>query len=232
MPNSIKVSLLGKGKTGSILANILQEKSYPATVFDSTHPPSLKKLQATNVAIAFVPGESFNRLIPLLLEAKIPVVTGSTGSGWPSADLNHRLKERKIPWIWGSNFSQGMLLVQRMLSVLRKVPQIFSDYTVEIEEMHHRQKKDAPSGTALKWCEWSGLSPDIQSIRQGDVIGKHSLTLKSSDGEKIVLTHEALNRKLFASGALWAAEELLATPPPGGLHFFETFAEERLFGTL
>ena len=226
-----KISLLGKGKTGSSVVELLEAKGRPTTIFDSAHPPSLEELQATDVAVAFVPGKAFEELIPLLLESRLPLVCGSTGVTWP-ADLDERLKERHVPWIRGSNFSCGMLLIRRMLSVLSQSPQIFSDYTVEIEETHHEQKRDAPSGTALKWQDWSSLSPPIKSLRCGDVAGKHQLTLESSSGEKIVLTHEALNRKLFASGALWAAEELLTDPPSGGLHFFETFAEERLFGSL
>ena len=124
MHTPMKVSLLGKGKTGSLTADLLKEKSYPTTIFDSSHPPSLKKLQATDIVIAFVPGESFNRLLPILLEAHLPLICGSTGVDWPP-DLNERLSEQQIPWIRGSNFSRGMLLIRRMLSLLCQVPQIF-----------------------------------------------------------------------------------------------------------
>ena len=227
MLHTSKIALLGKGKTGTPMADILSAEGYPTTIFDSTHPPSLEKLRPADIVVAFVPGKVFNELLPLLLEARCPLICGATGVDWPD-DLDERLKREKVPWIWGSNFGRGMLLVRRMLSLFSQVPQIFSDYTVEIEETHHLHKKDAPSGTALKWSEWSTLSPPIKSLRSGDVVGQHRLTLKSDSGEKIVLTHEALNRKLFASGALWAMEELLADPPSGGLHFFETFAEERL----
>ena len=226
----MKVSLIGKGKTGSMVLKILEKKGYPAKVFNSTHPPTLEALQETDIAIAFLPGDAFCELIPLLLESRLPLICGSTGVEWPS-DLDHSLQERNIPWIWGSNFAAGMTLIRPMLAALGKAPQLFADYTATIKEVHHKNKKDAPSGTALKWSEWSNLSPKIKSIRKGDVVGRHRLTLKSSDGEKIVLTHKASSRKLFASGAIWAAEQLLSSSPRGGLHLFETFAQEKLFGS-
>ena len=224
----MKVSLLGVGKTGSQVLALLEEKGYPARVFNRSHPPTVEELQKTDVGIAFVPSDALGELMPLLLESRRPLICGTTGMEWP-ADLDQRLREHNVPWIWGSNFAAGMVLIRRMLGILGKAPQLFSDYSVTIEEVHHKKKKDAPSGTALKWREWSKLSPKITSRRKGDVVGRHRLTLKSSEGEKIVLTHKALSRKLFASGALWAAEQLHSSPPPGGLHLFETFAQEKLF---
>ena len=231
MPESINISLLGRGKTGSQVENLLKEKGHNTTVFSSTHPPTLEKLLPADIIISFVPGDVFNHLLPLLLESRRPIVCGSTGVEWP-LDLDSRLKEQGIPWVWGSNFAMGMLLIRQMLAPLEKVPQIFSDYHVKIQETHHQHKQDAPSGTGLKWREWSSLEPEIESFRKGDLVGEHGLILRSSSGEKIVLTHEATNRKLFASGALWTAEQVLSAPPEGGLHFFETFASERLFGNF
>ena len=231
MPDSISVSLIGVGRTGSCVRELLEGKGYESVVFNSSHAPSPEELRHTDVGIAFVPGDVFEKMIPLLLESRLPLVCGSTGVDWPP-DLDVRLRECGIPWIRGSNFATGMLLIREMLAALGKAREIFPQHSAKIEETHHVGKKDAPSGTALKWSQWSGLSPSIQSFRKGDVTGEHRFILESGDGEKIVLTHEASGRKLFASGALWAAEQLCSAPPEAGLHWFETFARERLFGTF
>ena len=77
--------------------------------------------------------------------------------------------------------------------------------------MHHNQKKDAPSGTALSWREWLNKDAFISSDRQGDVKGIHELHLKTQ-GESIFLRHEAHSRAIFAEGAIWTANYILDHP--------------------
>jgi 4-hydroxy-tetrahydrodipicolinate reductase len=74
--------------------------------------------------------------------------------------------------------------------------------------VHHIHKKDAPSGTALSWKEWLNKEAEITSAREGDVNGIHELTVSTAN-ERITLKHDALDRALFAEGAIWAAEQLI-----------------------
>ena len=105
------------------------------------------------------------------------------------------------------------------------------DPEFHIHEVHHKEKKDAPSGTALSWQEWLGQNAHISSDRQGDVKGIHSLHIKN-ENESIWLKHEAHRRELFAEGAIWSAKYLLKHPhiDPGVYSFSSIF--DRAFKEL
>ena len=90
----MKIALLGKGKTGGKVLEILQEQKIPHTVFDSKNIPTLEKLKGHDVIISFFSGEVFGDYVPLLIESRIPVVTGSTGYKWP-AQFNEKLIDNK-----------------------------------------------------------------------------------------------------------------------------------------
>lgn len=223
--NNLKIALLGSGKTGSKVAELLQQN--PPTIFDSKNRPTLENLQGHDVLISFLPGGPFLEYLPLLIESKIPVVSGSTGLEWPS-DLDANLKSNNVTWIWANNFSLGMNLVQQMIQTLSKAEKLFDKYTVDIHETHHIKKVDAPSGTAIKWENWIGEKAQISSERVGDVIGIHELTLKT-ETEKISIKHDALDRKIFAQGALWSAEKIINDPNiEKGLLKFEDLALKEL----
>lgn len=201
----MKIALLGKGKTGGKVL----EKFPNATVFDSKHQPTCENLQGHDVIISFLPGEAFLQYIPLLIESKIPVVTGSTGFTWPK-DIQQSLSNNNVAWIHATNFSLGMNLIRQMIGILSKAQDLFSDVEFKIHEIHHTKKLDAPSGTALSWKEWLKNDCQISSERTGDVVGTHELTMKTQN-ESIFLRHEALDRGIFAEGAIWAAKYLTTT---------------------
>lgn len=218
----MKIALLGKGKTGS---KVQESSAHEVMVFDSSNPPSFEKLQACDVVISFLPGEAFKSYLPLLIETKLPVVTGSTGFEWP-ANFQETLKEKGLSWIYASNFSLGVAIVKQMLSKLAAAKDFFAHHQTSIHEVHHVHKKDAPSGTALSMQQWMNEKCNMTSERTGDVIGFHELTFDTGS-EKIKLSHEALDRKLFADGAIWAAEYLLKNKNPG-LHSFQEIIERTL----
>ena len=113
----MKIALIGKGKTGGKVLELYPNDDI--TIFDSSNPVNLEQLRKCDVAIAFIPGEIFNKIIPILVESKIPVVTGATGAGPPN-DLNQTLIDLKLTWIMGSNFSLGMRIVHQMIKNLSK----------------------------------------------------------------------------------------------------------------
>lgn len=218
----MKIALLGKGKTGS---KVLESKAHQVIAFDSKNPPTFEKLETFDAVISFLPGEAFKSYIPLLVETKLPVVTGSTGFEWPT-NLNETLKAKNLSWIFASNFSMGVAVVKQMLNKLSSAKEFFPNHSTAIHEVHHTHKKDAPSGTALSMQDWMNEKCTITSDRTGDVIGFHELTFDTGS-EKIKLSHEALDRKLFADGAIWAAEYLFKNKTPG-LNSFQEIIERTL----
>ena len=140
----------------------------------------------------------------------------------------------KIPMVWSSNFSTG---VNTLFWLTRKAAEILGPgYDLEIFEMHHRLKKDAPSGTALTLAEIlaqvrkeqldkvlrhgrQGLTGErtateigMHAVRGGDVVGDHTVIF-ATNGERVELTHKASNRETFANGALRAAQWVVKQPP-------------------
>ncbi len=219
----MKVALLGTGKTGSKVIEVLGQD---VTGFDHNNPPTLATLKQHDVAIAFLPGPAFLQYIDLLIDSGLPVVNGSTGFAWPEA-LDKRLKTKHLSWITASNFSLGMNLIYGMIKVLAKTPRLFDDYEFKIHEIHHVHKKDQPSGTALAWQNWLGQSVPISSVREGDNPGYHRLTL-TTDYEDISIEHQAKDRKLFAEGAIWAAKKLLSGDIQPGLHQLQAIMDKEL----
>ena len=218
----MKIALLGKGKTGS---KVLENKAHQVIAFDSKNPPTFEKLETFDAIISFLPGDVFKSYIPLLVETKLPVITGSTGFEWP-AHLHQTLVEKKISWIYASNFSLGVAIVKQMLTKLSLAKGHFPVHQTSIHEVHHTNKKDSPSGTALSMQSWVAETCQISSERVGDVIGFHELVFDTGS-EKIKLSHEALDRKLFADGAIWAAEYLKQNKIPG-LNSFQDILERTL----
>tara|TARA_B100000886_G_C20367910_1_gene468189 strand:+ start:471 stop:1157 length:687 start_codon:yes stop_codon:yes gene_type:complete len=222
----MKYALIGKGRTGGELKNFLAKDNF--IIFDSSNPVTPDAIRDCSVAIAFVPGDVLIDIIPILLEANIPLVSGSTGMTWP-ADLRKSLEEKNLRWISGSNFSLGMRVVHQMIKKLEKANQIFNNYEYRIHEIHHTQKLDAPSGTAKSWNSWIKNQATITHERKDDVVGDHKITLYT-DFENISIHHQALDRKIFAKGAIWAAEYLIDKYDqlPPGLHLFEEITEKLL----
>ncbi len=164
---------------------------------------------------------------------KRAMVIGTTGfSADQSEDIRSRAKS--IPCVWSPNMSAGVNLVFKLIAEMARV--LRDGYDIEVIEAHHRLKKDAPSGTALKMAqilaEATGRNLDqvgvyarkgligerkrdeigIQTIRAGDIVGDHTV-LFGGMGERIEVTHRAQSRDTFAAGALRAAEWAVRQPP-------------------
>ncbi len=223
----MKVALLGKGKTGSYVIELIKNKhpEIELDIFDSKRNPSLEDLKNCDVAISFLTGDVFSQYIDILIASGICVITGSTGFEFTDSQLNS-INKGNSAWIHANNFSLGMNLIKEMINVLKRAPILFDEFSTSIHEVHHTKKLDAPSGTAKAWKEWLTFdSTKVTSERIGDVIGLHTLEL-SAPNEKITLTHEALDRSIFADGAIWALKEVSHLEP--GLHDFSKIALKKL----
>ncbi len=201
----MKISVIGTGKTGSKVVEMLGKNL--AYAFDEANPPTLEKLKESDAVIVFVPGDAVTDIFDLVVESGISAAWGSTGFNWPE-DLDEKVKAAQAKWVLATNFSLGMNIIRNAIRKISEGSDILNNPQFSIHEVHHIHKKDAPSGTALSWKEWLAKDAEITSAREGDVNGIHELTVRTST-EEIKLRHEALDRSLFAEGAIWAAEQLI-----------------------
>ena len=145
---------------------------------------------------------------------KIPVVIGVTG--FSSAQMSQiKAVSRRIPVFLASNFSPGVFWMKRLASeISRALPR----YDMSILEIHHKAKKDAPSGTAKDIAQLLGGKAKIHSLRVGDIVGEHTVVL-AGPFERLEITHRAHSRDVFARGALESAFWLKRQSP--GLYGME-----------
>ncbi|MCB1109616.1 MAG: dihydrodipicolinate reductase, partial [Chlamydiia bacterium] len=151
------------------------------------------------------------------LSIEIPWVLGTTG--WEKEAVLPLVEKREIPLLYAPNFSLGMALFRKLACVGRS---LYADYDMEGEEIHHQSKKDAPSGSALRLMEEiEGLT--FKSKREGTEVGTHRILFKAAE-EEVELTHRALDRRVFARGAVLAAEWLMGRK---GIFTFDEMIEEQ-----
>lgn len=217
----MKIALIGNGKTGSKAADLLAEEL--GSVFNTTDKPTSGKLKKNDAVIIFAPGGAVAGLTDIVLEAGIPAAWGSTGFEWPDA-IHDKVKAAGVKWVSASNFSIGMNIVRKCINIISADAGLLDHPAFHIHEIHHIHKKDSPSGTALSWKEWLGRDAGISAQRLGDVKGIHELKL-TTQTEKITLKHEALDRAVFAEGAIWAVKQLVQnkTLDDGLYNFSELF---------
>ena len=164
-------------------------------------------------------------------EAHVPMVIGTTGF---SLDQMKRLEQaaRKSPLFWSPNMSIGIVIVRRTISAISELLFNFGLGEVSrarISETHHTQKKDAPSGTAkalaeelMKTTGWLIPDEEIEAKREGEVVGIHSVTFEQP-AERITVTHEATDRRVFAQGALLVAAHFSKIFKKPGLYRMDDF---------
>ena len=201
----MKISVIGTGKTGSKVVEMLGENLLYA--FDEENTPTLERLRESDALIIFVPGDAVSEIFDLVLQSGTPAAWGSTGFEWPE-DLDQQVNSAQTKWVLANNFSLGMNVIRHAIQTISAGSSILNNPLFHIHEVHHIHKKDAPSGTAISWKNWLDKSVEISSAREGDVHGIHELRV-STKREKITLTHDALDRSIFAEGAIWAAEQLV-----------------------
>lgn len=221
----MNIALIGYGKMGKAIEAIALEKGHTIGLKISSQnidELTVANLQRCDVAIEFTNPHSAVKNILQCFEAGIPVVCGSTGWGADEAMVKAKCNELNGTLLFASNFSIG---VNIFFEVNKKLAQLMNKqpgYDIEITEIHHTQKKDAPSGTAITLAEqilaeverktsWVNTPSTkneelvIISERIDPAPGTHTITY-SSPIDDIEITHTAHNRQGFASGAVLAAE--------------------------
>jgi 4-hydroxy-tetrahydrodipicolinate reductase len=208
--------LLGRGKTGSLVAEVARERKHHLQIVGSKENSACaalaaEKLRDIHEVIDFTAPHCVVANIESCVRAGRNMVVGTTG--WYSElDRVHRLvDEHKTGFIYAGNFSLGVNLF--FDAARAAAAALHHGYSGQIFERHYAHKKDAPSGTAIAiqklMREASGSSGplEITSFREGEVIGLHEIVLESPD-DRIYLCHDAKSRRSFAEGAVLAAEWL------------------------
>jgi len=208
----VKVLVLGRGKTGSLVAEVAaarghEVRSMTGNENQSGRGLSLDVLRQTDVAIDFTTPQAVIPNIIRCAEARVPIVVGTTGWYQHLAGIRELIGEREAALVHGSNFSVGMNFFFKAVQAI--APILRNQYSGNILERHHIHKKDKPSGTAVTLQnileEGSGVKLEINSVREGETVGMHLVMLDSAN-DTILLTHDAKSRLGFAEGAVRAAE--------------------------
>jgi 4-hydroxy-tetrahydrodipicolinate reductase len=212
----MRVLVLGMGKTGKLVAEIAAERGHSVNVLDAKENANASALTPPFVAgfdviIDFTAPEAAVQNMRACLATGARMVIGTTGWYDKLPDMRGLAERKQAGLLYGTNFSVSVQVMFQIAATMGKALKNAS-YQFSIEETHHTTKLDSPSGTAISLAKvvetTSGLSRvPIESKRQGDVMGIHTLEARSTS-DRLVLTHEAFSRRGFAEGAVRAAEWL------------------------
>lgn len=207
----MKLAIHGYGKMGKAVERIAVERGHEVvSIVGHAGSPTI---EGAEVLIDFSNAGTLDRALDLAIEGKTGLVIGTTGWNSRLHEIRTRVDQAGIGCVYASNFSPGANV---MFALARRAGELFAQfpqYQAAMEERHHAQKKDAPSGTALRIAEEvrqgsnGKLDPPIVSTRAGDEFGLHTLFFDSPD-DLIEISHRARGRDGFARGAVVAAEML------------------------
>jgi len=228
-----RIVILGaKGRMGHAVAAAAADAGLTVAALADAGDDLGAAIAQGDVVIDFSSHLATAKLVELAVAKKKALVIGTTGH--PADEKKHLLAQAaKIPTVWAGNFSVGVNLLFALTA--RAARTLGDDYDAELIEMHHRHKKDAPSGTAARLLELileaRKLGPDalrhgrtgitgartrkevgVHALRGGDVVGDHTVIF-ASEGERLELTHKASDRAVFAKGAVRAAQWIVGQKP-------------------
>ena len=218
----MKIALLGYGKMGKVIERIALERGHQI-VLRKTSSTSFDGLETADVAIDFsIPSVAVSN-ISECIKNNIPVVSGTTGWLDDYDTMVALCNEKQGAFIYGSNFSLGVNLFFELNSYLAKMMSKFDQYKVAMEEIHHTQKLDAPSGTAISLAKDIISNSSYSQWELGNTAAEHTIAIDAkrienvpgthtirydSPVDTIEITHTAQSRDGFAFGAVIAAEWL------------------------
>jgi 4-hydroxy-tetrahydrodipicolinate reductase len=226
----MKIALVGYGKMGKEIEKVALERGHIIiSKITSSNPLESQNTGDFDVAIDFsTPGAVLSN-IHFLVDNNVPAVIGTTGWNDSLKEVTNRVESNKTVLLHASNFSVGVNLFFKLNQMLAKLMNDHPEYELSMEEIHHTEKLDAPSGTAITLAEgiienhklyedWKcpqgskskakDKAINIEAIREPEVKGTHSVYYKSAV-DTISINHEAHNRKGFALGAVLAAEWII-----------------------
>ncbi len=221
----MNVAIIGYGKMGREIHRILSNRGHDVSlIVDADNAADLcaEKLSGVDVAIEFTTPATAYANIAKCIECGIPVVCGTTAWTERMPQVRELCEKYDGGFFYASNYSIGVNLMFRVNRVLARMMNRFPEYDVTVEETHHTQKKDAPSGTAVtladdivasidrkdRWVCGVTTQPEeleVTAVRRSVVPGIHTVTYESG-ADVLTIAHTAKNRGGFALGAVLAAE--------------------------
>ncbi|MFN4952073.1 MAG: 4-hydroxy-tetrahydrodipicolinate reductase [Flavobacteriales bacterium] len=222
----MKIALIGYGKMGKIIERIAISRGHEiVSIYNSQKPFKGNEECTADVAIEFTRPDTVVEHIKTAIGQKLPIVVGTTAWSKSQEEIFNLVSQTQGSLLYASNFSVGVNIFQQLTEKLAQLIESQVQYTLRIEETHHLQKLDAPSGTAVtlaegiianntNYNEWQlgneVLSHQISIVahREPDVPGTHEV-FATSTIDTITLSHEAHSREGFALGAILGAEFLL-----------------------
>jgi 4-hydroxy-tetrahydrodipicolinate reductase len=208
--------ILGRGKTGSLVAEVATTRQHQIQIAGAKENPACaaltpEKLHDIETVIDFTTPHTVVAHIEAVVKAGKNIVVGTTGWYDNLDQIKKLVEQHGTGFIYAANFSIGVNLFFEVARAAAAA--LHHDYSGQIFERHHAQKKDAPSGTAIAIqqviSESAGQKENLEitSFREGDVVGMHEVVLESP-ADRIYLCHDAKSRRGFAEGAVRAAEWL------------------------
>lgn len=220
----MKIALIGYGKMGKEIEQIALSRGHEIVLkisVDNLHDFTIKNLKKADVAIEFTTPDAALKNMFTCFDAAVPVVVGTTGWNKHLDEVKNYCHQKNAALLYASNFSVGVNLFFALNKRLAELMAPYNQYDVTMEEIHHTQKLDAPSGTAISLAndilalhptkkQWSLEKSDAENLlihakRIDPVPGTHSIKY-TSEIDDIEIIHTAHNRKGFATGAVMAAE--------------------------
>lgn len=223
----MRAAIIGYGKMGREIERVLLDRGHEVSLIidlDNSNELDAEHLKGIDVALEFsTPTTAYNN-IKKCLELGVAVVSGTTGWTERLQEIKELCTECDSALFYASNYSLGVNLLFRLNRRLAQLMNSFEQYDVSIQEIHHTQKKDSPSGTAITIAEdiieqmerkqgWVNepttdpLKIEIESVREGMIPGIHTITY-NSEVDTLELRHEIKSRRTLAEGAVIAAEFL------------------------
>lgn len=211
----IKVGLIGaQGRMGQEITKVIAVSSQCELfyAFNRDDVWDDQKAAAVDVWIDFSEPDALQNNLQKIVKHKVPFVCGTTGLSQADQELLNQYG-KEIPVLWSSNMSLGVAVLNEAIKSLSAI----AHFDFQIEEIHHNKKKDKPSGTAITLQEnlqktVGKTLPEPVAIRGGGVFGIHKI-YSMSDEEVLIFEHNALNRTVFAKGAVKCAEWLVSQKP-------------------
>lgn len=222
----MKIALVGYGKMGKAIEKIALQRGHEIVLKSTSKNPLRKEdLSQVDAAIEFSIPATVLSNINLLLDANIPTVVGTTGWNDALQEVTNKVSATEGALLHASNFSIGVNIFFKVNEYLAKIMNTQKEYQCDMTEVHHMQKLDTPSGTAITlaeqiianhgnytghFCEENNEKPtdnaiNIKAVREPEVPGTHIIDY-TSEIDTITIKHEAHNRQGFALGAVVAAE--------------------------
>ncbi len=229
----MKIALIGYGKMGKEIEALAKERGHDVPLIidiDNADDLNPANLEEVDVAIEFTVPDAAVDNYKKCFDSGVPVITGTTGWLDKYDEVVRECQEANTSFFYAPNFSLGVNVFFKVNSYLAKIMNKLNDYEVDITEVHHTQKLDAPSGTAIhlandivslmdrkKRWELDGAKEDdnisIKAVRENKVPGIHTIHYESPV-DNIEITHSAKSRKGFVMGAVLASE-FIAKQNPG-----------------